>query len=86
MYEYTADELEIHYEASLRRRSEETRHWGLMIRVATNADKKGWAKYVKRLHNLWKDIEISAGRFPQPVQGFFGALERIGSNQNGDNN
>jgi hypothetical protein len=83
MYDYTADELEVHYEASIRRRAEETRHWGLMIRVATNADKKGWRKYVKRMHNVWKDIEIAAGRFPQPVHAFFGALDQMGRDNDG---
>jgi len=84
MYDYSVDELEIHYEALLRRRSSETQHWGTAMRVAMHAEKRGWGKYTARLKNLWKDIEIAAGRFPQPVHRFFNALEQVGRKRNGD--
>ncbi len=84
MYEYTADELEIHYEALLRRRSKETRHWGLAMRVAQHAGKRGWSKYMKGLDNLWKDIEMAAGRAPIPAGRFFNALENVGRKTDGN--
>jgi len=54
------------------------------MRVAMHAEKRGWGKYTARLKNLWKDIEIAAGRFPQPVHRFFNALEQVGRKRNGD--
>ena len=84
MFDYSAEELELHYEALLRRRANETRHWGTAMRVATHAGKRGWASYSRRLEHLWKDIEIAAGRFPQPVHRFFNALENVGRKRNGD--
>lgn len=84
MYEYSVEELEIYYEAILRRRASETRRWGTAMRVATHAGKRGWGSYIRRLENLWKDIEISAGRFPQRVHSFFNALENVGRKPDGD--
>lgn len=84
MYDYCAEELEIHYEALLRRRAVETRHWGTALRVATHAGKRGWAKYTSQLGKLWKEIEMAAGRFPQPVHSFFNALDKVGRKKHGN--
>lgn len=84
MHDYTADELEIHYEALLRRRSKETRHWGLAMRVAQHAGKRGWNRYMKQLDNLWKDIEMASGRSPLPAKSFFNALGNVGRKTDGN--
>lgn len=54
------------------------------MRVAQHAGKRGWNKYMASLDNLWKDIEMAAGRAPLPAKRFFSALGNVGRKTDGN--
>lgn len=83
MFEYCMEEVEIHYEALLRLRARHEKRNALMIRAAVNADKQGFKRYVKSLENMWREIELAAGRSISTPEGFFGGLGKIGRKNKG---
>jgi len=62
MFDYCIEEIEIHYEALIRRRARETKQQAIMIRTAMNADKRGFQRYTKQLDDTWRRIELAHGR------------------------
>ena len=77
MEEYTVDELQLHYEALLRRRAKETQRFATAARAASQAGKRGWKEFMSYLDGTWRQIEIAAGRKPHNVEAFFHGLGKV---------
>jgi hypothetical protein len=69
---YTIDELEIHYEAALRRQAKETQRQATTIRIAQYASQKHFKEHMRKLDEVWKKIELAAGRSISTASSFFG--------------
>ena len=78
MHEYCIDELSLHYESMVRTTSKEQKRFAIAMRNATQADKKGFQKYMKGLGDVWKDIELAAGRSLSTPGTFFAGLAKVG--------
>jgi len=60
--EYTIDQAQIYHEACIRAQARRTRELASAIRVAQNADRKLWKKYIEELSSIGKRIDEAAGR------------------------
>ena len=74
MFDYCIEEIEIHYEALIRRRARDTKQQAIMIRTAMNADKRGFERYAKKLDDTWRRIELAHGRSVSKPDSLFNAL------------
>lgn len=83
MFDFSIDEIEIHYEAVVRKRARDTKHEAVMIRTAMNANKKGFKKYIKDLDDMWRKIELAQGRALSTPARLFGALDQLGAKPGG---
>lgn len=81
MEEYSVDELQLHYEALLRRRAKETKRLAMAVRAGSQAGKRGWQEYMKYLDGTWRQIEVAAGRKPHNMGAFFAGLAKVKSKQ-----
>jgi len=81
MKEYCIDELSLHYEAMVRTSAKEQKRLAIAMRAATQANKKGFQKYMKNLDNIWKDIELAAGRSISTPGSFFAGLAKLKGKQ-----
>jgi hypothetical protein len=70
--DYTIDELEIHYEAALRKQSKDTQRHATTVRIAQYASQKSFKEHMKKLDDVWKKIELAAGRSISTASSFFG--------------
>lgn len=75
MDDYTAEELQIHYEASFRLRADLTVHWTIAIRVANNAKERSYRRYVKNLEDTGRQIDLAMGRIDVETTQFFSVLD-----------
>jgi len=74
MDEYCIEELELHYEALIRRQARQTKHWATALRLAQNGDRKSFKGFLKHLDEMWRKIELAAGRNIVSVDKFFAGL------------
>ena len=81
MFDYCTEEIEIHYEALVRKRANDTKHDAIMFRTAMNADKKGFKRYIKGLDNMWRKIELNQGRAISKTENLFAGLNRMTGSQ-----
>lgn len=81
MREYCIDELSLHYESMVRTTSKAQKRLAIAMRAATQANKKGWKAFMKSLDNVWKDIELAAGRSLSTPGTFFAGLAKVGSSK-----
>ena len=77
MEDYCIDELSLHYESMVRTSAKEQKRMAIAMRNATQATKKGFQKYMKGLGDVWKDIELAAGRSLITQGGFFAGLTKV---------
>lgn len=81
LYDYCIEEIEIHYEALVRKKARDRKYDAIMIRTAMNADKKGFKRYVTELDDTWRRIELNQGRAISKTENLFAGLNRLGSKQ-----
>lgn len=81
MEEYCIDELSLHYESMVRTTSKSQKRLAIAMRAATQADKKGFQKFMKNLDNVWRDIELAAGRSLSTPGTFFAGLTKVRGSQ-----
>lgn len=77
MEEYCIDELSLHYESMVRTAAKAQKRMAIAMRAATQADKKGWKSFMKSLDNVWKDIELAAGRSLSTPGTLFAGLAKV---------
>ena len=77
MDEYCQEELQVHYEATIRFQAEVTRRDAVSLRVAFNAKAKSFSKYLKDLEATGKRIDRTMGRTKTNTNQFFAGLDRI---------
>ena len=77
MEEYCIDELALHYESMVRTSAKQQKRMAIAMRVATQANNKGWKTFMKNLNNVWKDIELAAGRSLSTPNSFFAGLTML---------
>ena len=73
--DYSTDELEIHYEAIIRKRARESKQLAMVIRLANNAKARTLAKYFKELDMTGWRIDNEMGRIGMDVGKFFFDLD-----------
>jgi len=78
MDEYCIEELTLHYEALVRREARQTGHWATALRLAQNGDRKAFKGFLEHLDDMWRQIELAAGRNIVNADKFFGQLAGIG--------
>lgn len=74
--DYSADELQVHYEAALRLLADSEGRYAISIRTANNAKKRAFSKYMKSLAQTGKRIDKEMGRTVQ-AQDFFTRLDML---------
>ena len=75
MDDYTAEELQVHYEATIRNRAETMRDWSNVIRVANHAKERSYRKFIKRLEDTGRQLDLAMGRSSTETESFFSALD-----------
>ena len=76
MDNYTKEELQVHYEAVIRRRASQTKQLSIAVRVANNAKNRSFQKYMKELEQTGWRIDQEMGRTGVDVEGFFFSLDK----------
>ena len=77
MEEYCIDELSLHYESMVRTASKEQKRLAIAMRAATQANKRVWRDFMRSLDNVWKDIELAAGRSISTPGSLFAGLKMV---------
>jgi len=86
MFDYCIEELEIHYEALVRKKAEDTKQQASMLRTAINADRKGFRRFIKELEDTWRKIELAQGRVLSSPDSFFAGLDGVKGKNRGKQN
>lgn len=74
--DYSTDELEVHYEAIIRRRARESKQLAMVIRLGNNAKPRTLKKYFKELDLTGWRIDNEMGRLEMDVGKFFFDLDK----------
>ena len=83
MDDYSADEIEVHYEACLRLKGKKTKDLAEAVRMATLGNRRLFKQYTKELESIGEKLDQVAGRVKFDVEDFFARLGRIGMQNHG---
>ncbi len=74
--DYTAEELQVHYEAAIRLQSKREMDLARVIRVSNNAKSKDFRKFMKQLEDTPRRIDRAMGR-RESVESIFNKLDQV---------
>ena len=77
MDDYSTDELQVHFEAAIRHRSHLNSQLATTIRVANNAKKKDFVKYIRGLEETGWRIDLDMGRVHRNPEAILSGLDAL---------
>lgn len=74
--DYTAEELQVHYEAAIRLNAKREMDLARVIRVSNNAKSRDFRKFIKQLEDTPRRIDRVMGR-RENVEAIFNKLDQV---------